>query len=151
MIMMSIERGKQGIAMSPLEYAENKARMVAFFQRMMNLSPRGDGFPRWQDSADQLIENAYQLWQWRVFTDKSTGRPMTFREIATRLCRNLHVRMPANIYAVARYSRSTRRLPVVEYFAMLWREARLSPEILVTWDEPITLPKPASYRGLFTR
>lgn len=149
--MMSIERGKQGIAMSPLEYAENKARMVAFFQRMMNLSPRGDGFPRWQDSADQLIENAYQLWQWRVFTDKSTGRPMTFREIATRLCRNLHVRMPANIYAVARYSRSTRRLPVVEYFAMLWREARLSPEILVTWEEPITLHKPTSYRGLFTR
>lgn len=149
--MMSIERGKQGIAMSPLEYAENKARMVAFFQRMMNLSPRCDGFPRWQDSADQLIENAYQLWQWRVFTDKSTGRPMTFREIATRLCRNLHVRMPANIYAVARYSRSTRRLPVVEYFAMLWREARLSPEILVTWEEPITLPKPTSYRGLFTR
>lgn len=149
--MMSIERGKQEIAMSPLEYAENKARMVAFFQRMMNLSPRGDGFPRWQDSADQLIENAYQLWQWRVFTDKSTGRPMTFREIATRLCRNLHVRMPANIYAVARYSRSTRRLPVVEYFAMLWREARLSPEILVTWEEPITLPKPTSYRGLFTR
>mgnify|MGYP007035508847 CR=1 FL=1 len=151
MIMMSIERGKQGIAMSPLEYAENKARMVAFFQRMMNLSPRGDGFPRWQDSADQLIENAYQLWQWRVFTDKSTGRPMTFREIATRLCCNLHVRMPANIYAVARYSRSTRRLPVVEYFAMLWREARLCPEILVTWEEPITLPKPTSYRGLFTR
>lgn len=149
--MMSIERGKQGIAMSPLEYAENKARMVAFFQRMMNLSPRCDGFPRWQDSADQLIENAYQLWQWRVFTDKSTGRPMTFREIATRLCRNLHVRMPANIYAVARYSRSTRRLPVVEYFAMLWREARLSPEILVTWEEPITLPKSTSYRGLFTR
>lgn len=131
------------------ERYETKERMTRFFNRMISMDYSDSGFPRWNDSVRQLMENAWVLSKWRAVPDPSTGRPMTLQHIAERLCRNLHVRLPANVSAVAHQSLRSGRMSVVDYYAMLWRENRTDVDAFVLWYEPPQFPKIRSYRGVF--
>lgn len=124
-------------------------RMVRLFTKLVNMEYVDAPYPRWGDSMRQLMENAWVMAKWHAIIDVKTGRPMTMTAIARKLCHNLHMPLPANISAVAYRSRKTGRKSVVDYYAMLWREAKLGPEAMVMWEKPITFPKITSYRGLF--
>lgn len=138
------------IKISGQELEETKKRMIQFWTRVMESEYQEGEYPRWADTVDQLIENAWFIWKWQVFTDKETGRPMTLKKIATRFCYILHRRLPGNIYGVAYQSLHSGRMSVVDYYAMLWREDHLTPKILVFTEKPICFPfKIKSYRGLF--
>lgn len=131
------------------EFLATKRRMVRVFTGVVMYGYREGRFPHWGDSVRQLIENAWVLWKWRAITDPETGRPFLLHKLAEVLCRNLHVRMPANVSSVAHESLHSRRKSVVDYYAMLWRESGTDASIFIEWQERIKFPKIVSYRGLF--
>lgn len=131
------------------ELEEEAERMVAYFTKVMYAEYQEGKFPHWNDSVRQLVENAWVLWKWRAFADPKTGRNPTLKAIATQFCHILHVPLPANISSEVHRSLRTRRKSVVDYYAMLWREGRVDVDTFVDWQEPISMPLPTSYRGLF--
>lgn len=132
------------------EYIETKNRMIQFFAEFVYNDYSLQEYPIWEDSARQLMECAWWLWKWHVMRDPKTGRNMTLTKIATRLCMNLHVKLPKNISAVVHQSLKSGRKSVIEYYATLWREAKVGMNTMVRWEERIKFPcLPKSYRGLF--
>ena len=123
--------------------------MLSFFGEIISWEEQPGGYPRWNDSVDQLMEVAHVLARMRRIQDPATGRPMTMRAIATRLGRNLHRRCPQNIYAVARQSLRSKRPDVVTYYTRLRLEGGVSLSSFVDTVEPISLPRLDSYRGVF--
>ena len=123
--------------------------MLCFFGHIIRQDEQPGRFPRWNDSVDQLMEVAHVLARTRQLKDSATGRPLTMRAIATRLCRNLHRRCPRNIYAVARQSERSRRPDVVTYYTQLRLEGGVSLASFVDTVEPVQLPRLTSYRGVF--
>lgn len=126
-----------------------KRRMIEYFKGLIFMKYRDDGYPRWNDSVRQLIENAWVLWKWHAITDPETGRRMTLKKTAYLLCRNLHVPLPVNISSVAHQSLHSGRLSVVDYYAMLYREGKVSIDNFVWWYKPPYFPKFKSCRGIF--
>lgn len=131
------------------ERFETKERMCRFFSWVMDMEPRDDGFPRWNERPSRLIEAAWVLWRWRIFIHHPTGEPMPFKELATILCQKLHVKMPSNIYSVAYNCRQPGHRSIVDYFAKIYREGKVGLESMLYWREPIKFPKLKSYRGVF--
>lgn len=144
--------GKRGTRY-PLTWEQRQAvidRLVRVFAPLINEPPTDAEFPIWMESTDQLMELAWTLWKSGRIKDPATGRPLTMRCIATRLCAHLHRRLPANIYGVARQSRLTGRQPVVHYFGQLIYEGGLDPSVFVQWHRPVCFPRLRHYgKGVF--
>ena len=128
---------------------DTEERMIRFFGEIARQEPQPGQFPRWNDSVDQLMEVAHWLARSRQLRSGLTCKPLTMKEIATRLCLNLHRRCPRNIYAVARQSQRTGRPDVVTYYTQLRLEGGVSLASFVDTVEPVQLPRLTSYRGVF--
>lgn len=113
-------------------------RLVEVFSEVIDLDDTHGAPPTWHGSTSQLMEVAWALSRMHRIIDHDTRRPMTMQRIATLLCRNLHRRLPANIYSVARQSRQTRRPSVVDHFGRLWFEDGLDPSTLLAGPEDKT-------------
>ncbi len=124
-------------------------RMVELFSAVIDLDCASSEFPIWSDTTSQLMEVAWTLSRMHRIIDHDTHRPMTMQRIATLLCRNLHRRLPANIYSVARQSRLTGRPSVVDYFGRLWFEGGVDINVFIQWQKPVRFPKLRCYRGVF--
>lgn len=123
-------------------------QLVEVFSEVIDLDGNdGNGIaaPVWHGSTSQLMEMAWTLSRMHRIIDHDTRRPMTMGRIATLLCRNLHRRLPANIYSVARQSRMSRRPPVIDRIGRLCYEDGLSLRDLLTGSEDLTLDRPAKH------
>ena len=128
---------------------DTEERMIRFFGEIARHEAQPGRFTRWNDSVDQLMEVAHWLARSRQLRSGLTGKPLTMKEIATRLCLNLHRRCPCNIYAVARQSQRTGRPDVVTYYTRLRVHGGFGLSSFVDFVEPISLPRLRSYRGVF--
>lgn len=125
-------------------------RMSQFFGKIIDLGDDGSGFPRWGQSAGELMEVCWLLYYRQTLVHHPDGRPMTMRQIAEALCRNLHCPMPYNIYALASRRRRAGRKPVVCLYSRLWRENHTGLDSLLLWSEPVRFDPIRSYRGVFS-
>lgn len=119
------------------------------FSVLVASDDRGTGFPIWGESKAKLMELAYVLAKERVFIHHPTGTPASIKEVATWLCKALHCDVPRNIYEAASRTRLRGRRTVVDYYAMLWREAHVTPAISLLWAKPIQFPKIHNYKEAF--
>lgn len=131
------------------ELDETMNRMSEFFACVIDMPDDGSGFPRWGQSASELMEVAWLLHCRRTLVHHPDGRPMNMRQIAEALCEKLHCRLPSNIYSVASRRRRHGRQPVVNLYARLWRENRTGLDSLLLWSPPVVLARLPSYRGAF--
>lgn len=123
-------------------------QLVEVFSEVIDLDSNGIAAPVWHGSTSQLMEMAWALSRMHRIIDHDTRRPMTMGRIATLLCRNLHRRLPANIYSVARQSRISRRPPVIERIGRLCYEDGLTIRDFLTGSENLTLDRPAKHPHL---
>lgn len=130
------------------EREETKQRMSRFFVWLMHHADDGSGFPKWGETRAKLMEVAYVLTKWQVFTNDK-GLPMSNAEVAEGLCKAVHCPVPCNIYQAASRCRRKHRRSVVDYYAKLWRENKTGPERSLLWTNPVIFPKFTSYRGVF--
>lgn len=110
-------------------------QLVEAFSEVIDLDA-ADATAAWHGPTSQLMEMAWALSRLHRIIDHDTRRPMTMRRIARLLCRNLHRRLPANIYSVARQSRQARRPSVVDHFGRLWYEEGVAPRELLAAARP---------------
>lgn len=110
-------------------------RLVEVFSEVIDLDDASCTRPTWHGTTSQLMEVAWALSRMHRIIDHDTRRPMTMQRIATLLCRNLHRRLPTNIYSVARQGRQTRRPSIVDHFGRLWYEDGLDPKSLLAEAE----------------
>lgn len=118
------------------ERYEAKERMTRFFSRLVVMDCSRGPRARWTDSVSRLMEVAWVLSKWHAVADAATGRPMTMKAIAVRLCRSLGVRLPANVSSEAHRSLRSGRESVVDYYARLWREHHYDIGATLDWPEP---------------
>ncbi len=105
-------------------------QLVEAFSEVIDLDA-ADTSAAWHGPTSQLMEMAWALSRLHRIIDHDTRRPMTMRRLARLLCRNLHRRLPANIYSVARQSRQARRPSVIDRFGRLWYEEGVAPRELL--------------------
>ena len=133
------------------ELAVVRRELTDFFGKYLFWGGNGSGFPRWSEDPRALIEVAWYLARWHAYVLPGQGRWLTFKEIASLLCRSLHVDMPANIYdVVAR--RRRRGHSVIDYLAKVRREARVSYDTLcLEWHPQLQFPmlRGADYKYYF--
>jgi hypothetical protein len=114
--------------------------MLQLYYKLMAMPETYDGYPKWGDSTDQLMEMAWELWHTHTIVDPVTQRKATLKQIATNLCTKLHRKVPRNISGVVRQSKGTGRMPVIDYFVKLAKEARVGPAFFVISEPLPTLP-----------
>lgn len=130
------------------ELEQMKLRMREFFGAAMAMEDLGTGFPRWNSRPTRLVEVAWVLCQWQVFTDEE-GRPLSFKTLARLLCEKLHTRQLANIYDVGYRCRLPGHRCIVDNFATDLREGGIGLGANLYWSEPLQFPPLRSYRGVF--
>ena len=111
-------------------------RLVEVFSEVIDLDSTNSDTPVWHGSTSQLMEMAWALSRMHRIIDHDTRRPMTMQRIATLLCHNLHRRLPANIYSVARQSRQSHRPSIIDHFGRLWYERGVDPKALLAAPRP---------------
>ena len=122
-------------------------QLVEVFSEVIDLDDNNNGTasPVWRGSVSQLMEISWTLSRMHRIIDHDTRRPMTMYRIATLLCRNLHRRLPANIYSVARQSRLSRRPSVIDRIGRLYYEDGLTLRELLTESGGLTSDRPAKH------
>lgn len=123
-------------------------QLVEVFSEVIDLDDNnnnGTASPVWRGSTAQLMEISWTLSRMHRIIDHETRRPMTMWRIATLLCRNLHRRLPANIYSVARQSRLSRRPSVIDRIGRLYYEDGLTLRELLTESGSLTGDRPAKH------
>lgn len=125
-----------------------KEMMICVFMALIERGDDGSGFPIWGESRSKLMEVAYALAKWGIVIHHPTGGPASMREIAGMLCRSLHCSVPRNIYNPIYLMRKRKRC-VVDYYAKLWREGRVTPASSLLWAEPVYFPKIHNYKEAF--
>lgn len=122
-------------------------QLVEVFSEVIDLDDNNNGTasPVWRGSMSQLMEISWTLSRMHRIIDHDTRRPMTMYRIATLLCRNLHRRLPANIYSVARQSRLSRRPSVIDRIGRLYYEDGLTLRELLTESGGLTSDRPAKH------
>lgn len=130
------------------EYRHTMMMITDVFTDLVRRPDDGSGFPLWGESKAKLMELAYVLAKSHVFVHRSTGTPASMAEIAARLCKALHCRVPSNIYQpVLRLKKRGRG--IVDYYAKLWRENRTSPKSSLLWSVPYQFPMIEDYTFVF--
>lgn len=135
---------------STLTYEQRLAiedQLVEVFSEVIDLDDNNNGTasPVWRGSVSQLMEISWNLSRMHRIIDHDTRRPMTMYRIATLLCRNLHRRLPANIYSVARQSRLSHRPSVIDRIGRLYYEDGLTLRELLTESGGLTSDRPAKH------
>ncbi len=123
-------------------------QLVEVFSEVIDLDDddiNGTASPVWRGSISLLMEISWTLSRMHRIIDHDTRRPMTMWRIATLLCRNLHRRLPANIYSVARQSRLSRRPSVIDRIGRLYYEDGLTLRELLTGSGSLTGDRPAKH------
>lgn len=123
-------------------------QLVEVFSEVIDLDENDSNStasPVWPGSVSLLMEISWTLSRMHRIIDHETRRPMSMWRIATLLCRNLHRRLPANIYSVARQSRQSRRPSVIDRIGRLYYEDGLTLRDLLTGSGGLTGARPAKH------
>lgn len=128
---------------------EIEEKLVKLFSHIIAIDAEDREFPQWSDSTAQLMELAWELWKTGRMIDLNTGQRLGLQQLGNRLCTSLHRRPPKNVSDVARRSRLSRRLPIIQRFGQQWFEGGISPAASIFWHKPTQFPMFKDYKGVF--